>query len=81
MKPTGDETDYVGRAWVETRRTLLRIAVEACGRASVARQLNVPVVLLDDWIEGYPPVPDWKLPALLKLIDSGLGVNPAKGAA
>ena len=81
MKPTGDETDYVGRAWVETRRTLLKIAVETLGRASVARHLNVPLVLLDDWIEGYPPVPDWKLPALLKLIDTGLGGDRAEGAA
>jgi hypothetical protein len=81
MNTAGEEGDYVGRAWMETRRTLLKIAVETLGRASVARQLNVPVVLLDDWIEGYPPVPDWKLPALLELIDTGLSGSRLEGAA
>ena len=73
MSYAGEETDYVSRAWAETRRTLLKVAVQMLGRATVAERLNVPVVVVEDWIDGYPPVPDWKLGALVELIDSGIG--------
>jgi hypothetical protein len=36
----------------------------------VAQRLNVPYALLDDWIEGNPPIPDWKLTALIDLLDA-----------
>lgn len=77
MSISGEETDHVFRAWAETRRTLLKVAVETFGRATVAERLNVPVVVLEDWIEGYPPVPDWKLTALVELIDAGVNGGQA----
>ena len=72
MNFAGEETDRTFRAWADTRRALLKVAVEIFGRVTVATRLNVPVVLLDDWIEGYPPVPDWKVTALVELIDAGI---------
>ena len=72
MNYAGEEADYVFRAWADTRRTLLKVAVELLGRATVAQRLNVPVVVLGDWIDGYPPVPDWKVTALVELVDAGI---------
>ena len=73
----GEETEQTFRAWADTRRALLKVAVEMLGRATVAARLNVPAVLLDDWIEGYPPVPEWKLTALVELIDAGINGGQA----
>ena len=70
------ESDYISREWANTRRILLKAAVQLLGRAQVAQHLNVPLVVLDDWIEGYPPVPDWKLTALVDLIDAGINGMP-----
>jgi hypothetical protein len=72
MNPAGEEGDSTFRARVDTRCTLLKFAVELLGRATVAQRLNVPGVVLDDWIDGYPPVPDWKVTALVELIDAGI---------
>jgi hypothetical protein len=77
MNYAGEERDYLFRAWADTRRTLLKVAVEMLGRATVAQRLNVPSVVLDDWIEGYPPVPDWKVTALVELIDAGINGSQA----
>lgn len=77
MNYAGDEPDFVFRAWADTRRALLKVAVEMLGRAAVAQRLNVPSVVLDDWIDGYPPVPDWKVSALVELIDAGINGSQA----
>jgi hypothetical protein len=77
MNYAGDEASSVFRAWAETRRALLKVAVEMLGRAAVAERLSVPVVVLEDWIDGYPPVPDWKLMALVELIDAGVNGGQA----
>ena len=72
MNFAGEEADHALRGWADTRRRLLKVAVDMLGRATVAARLNVPLVLLDDWIEGYPPLPDWKVTALVELIDAGI---------
>ena len=53
-----------------TRSRLLVQAVSRIGRAAVAQRLGVPVVILEDWLAGKTEIPDFKLLALLDLLDS-----------
>lgn len=52
-----------------SRQRLLDLMVARVGRARVAARLDVPLVLLDDWITGDALLPDGKLVALIDLID------------
>ena len=55
------------RSW---RQTILKVAIQALGRASVAQGLNVPALLLDDWLEDPRDMPAWKLSMLLDLVEA-----------
>ena len=63
-----------GIAWAagQAARFMPPAMEDRLGRATVAQRLNVPVVVLEDWIDGYPPVPDWKVTALVELVDAGI---------
>ena len=52
------------------RQKMLRAAIDMFGRATVARRLNVPVVLLEDWLEDSRAMPAWKLSMLVDLIEA-----------
>lgn len=43
------------------------------GRAQAAARLNVPLVVLDDWLNERNPMPDPKLVALVDLLDETNG--------
>ena len=49
---------------------LLSVAVERVGHLAVAKQLDVPAAILQDWIEHKAPVPPAKVLALIDLLDS-----------
>ena len=49
---------------------LLSVAVERLGRMEVAKRLNVPAVVLQDWIDHQVPVPPPKVLQLIDLLDS-----------
>ena len=42
-----------------------------------ALQVRERCLAKTDWIEGYPPVPEWKLTALVELIDAGINGGQA----
>jgi len=56
-----------------TRKRLLELAVARIGRAQAAARLNVPLVVLDDWLHQRGPMPDAKLVALVNLLDETNG--------
>ena len=43
--------------------------VARLGRSELAARLQVPCVILRDWLSGATPMPDFKLIALIDLID------------
>ena len=48
---------------------LLTVAVDRLGPLEVAKRLNVPAVVLNDWIDGQP-IPPAKVLELIDLLDS-----------
>jgi len=52
-----------------TRKRLLELAVARVGRALTAARLQVPLVVLDDWLHERTPMADTKLVALVDLLD------------
>ena len=52
-----------------TRSRLLVQAVSRIGRTAVAERLDVPAVILEDWLAGRTEIPDAKLLSLLDLLD------------
>jgi len=52
-----------------TRQLLLELAAKGFGRTELARKLNVPVAVLDDWLSGHTAIPDAKLLALVDVLD------------
>jgi hypothetical protein len=52
------------------RQKMLRTAIETFGRTTVAQRLNVPSVLLEDWLEDSRAMPAWKLSMLVDLIET-----------
>lgn len=55
-----------------TRQLLLELAVKGFGRAELARRLDVPLAVLDDWLSGDAQMPDAKLLALVEALDESL---------
>ena len=55
-----------------TRQMLLELAVKGFGRAELARKLDVPLAVLDDWLSGDAHIPDAKLLALIEALDEKL---------
>ena len=53
----------------EVSRRLLLNAIDRLGRRELAKQLDVPVGILDDWTSGDTPIPDAKLLDLMGLLD------------
>ena len=49
---------------------LLSAAVERLGRMEVAKRLNVPAVVLQDWIDHNVPIQPPKVLELIDLLDS-----------
>jgi hypothetical protein len=49
---------------------LLSVAVERLGRLEVAKRLNVPAVVLQDWIDQQVAIPPAKVLELIDLLDS-----------
>jgi hypothetical protein len=49
---------------------LLSVAVKRLGALEVARRLNVPAVVLQDWIDDKMPIPPAKVLELIDLLDS-----------
>ena len=56
-----------------TRQRLLELMVVRVGRSELAKQLQVPCAILRDWVDGNAPMPDFKLIALIDLIDQAEG--------
>ena len=52
-----------------TRQLLLELAVKGFGRAALARKLDVPLAVLDDWLSGEAHLPDGKVLALIAALD------------
>ena len=44
-----------------TKRGLLERAVKLLGKEQLARRLNIPTTLFDDWVRGDATMPDGKL--------------------
>lgn len=51
------------------KRELLKRAAHLLGEPELARRLNVPSSLLDDWIHGADTMPDAKLMDLARVLD------------
>lgn len=51
---------------------LLSVAVDRLGTLEVAKRLNVPAGVLQDWIDHKAPVPQAKVLELIDLLD-GIG--------
>jgi len=49
---------------------LLTVAVKRLGPLEVAKRLDVPAVVLQDWIDRRTPLPPAKVLALIDLLDS-----------
>jgi hypothetical protein len=49
---------------------LLSVAVDRLGPLEVAERLNVPAVVLQDWIDHKAPIPSAKVLELIDLLDS-----------
>jgi hypothetical protein len=54
---------------VANKRQLLERAAALLGRDELARRLNVPSHLLEDWIRGDLTMPDGRLMDLARLLD------------
>jgi hypothetical protein len=49
---------------------LLTVAVDRLGPLEVAKRLDVPATVLQDWIDGRTPIPATKVLGLIDLLDS-----------
>jgi hypothetical protein len=56
-----------------TRKRLLELAVARLGRVATAARLDVRLAVLDDWLYERCQMPDWKLVALVNLLDETNG--------
>jgi ribosome-binding protein aMBF1 (putative translation factor) len=52
-----------------TKRGLLGRAVKLLGREELAKRLNIPASLFDDWVRGDATMPDGKLMELARTMD------------
>jgi hypothetical protein len=52
-----------------TKRGLLERAVKLLGKEQLARRLNIPTSLFDDWVRGDATMPDGKLTELARTMD------------
>jgi hypothetical protein len=52
-----------------TKRHLLQRAMKLLGRDELARRLNIPTSMFDDWIRGDATMPDGKLMELARTMD------------
>jgi hypothetical protein len=52
-----------------TKRGLLERAVKLLGKEQLARRLNIPTTLFDDWVRGDATMPDGKLMDLARTLD------------
>ena len=52
------------------RQRILRVAIGAFGRTTVAERLNVSLFVLEDWLEDCRAMPTWKLSMLIDLIEA-----------
>jgi hypothetical protein len=51
------------------KRRLLGIGVRRFGRDDLAKRLHTSPAVLDQWLDSKPPMPDSKLPVLVKMLD------------
>ena len=49
---------------------LLTVALERLGKLEVAKRLDIPAGILQDWIDGRTAIPPQKVLALIDLLDS-----------
>lgn len=49
---------------------LLTVALERLGKLEVAKRLDIPAGILQDWIDGRAAIPPQKVLALIDLLDS-----------
>jgi hypothetical protein len=52
-----------------TKRGLLERAVKLLGRDELAKRLNIPTSIFDDWVRGDATMPDGKLMELARTMD------------
>ena len=52
-----------------TKRNLLGRAVKLLGKEELAKRLNIPTPLFDDWVRGDSTMPDGKLMELARTMD------------
>lgn len=52
-----------------TKRNLLGRAVKLLGKEELAKRLNIPTPLFDDWVRGDATMPDGKLMELARTMD------------
>jgi hypothetical protein len=52
-----------------TKRGLLERAVKLLGKDELAKRLNIPPSLFDDWVRGDATMPDGKLMDLARTMD------------
>jgi hypothetical protein len=52
-----------------TKRNLLGRAVKLLGKEELAKRLNIPTPLFDDWVRGAATMPDGKLMELARTMD------------
>lgn len=71
QQPSGTKSTMGDGVPVRTARIhLLSAAVERLGPMEVAKRLNVPAVILQDWIDHKVAVPPAKVLELIDLLDS-----------
>ena len=61
--------DY-GAAVATARIHLLSVAIGRLGPLEVAKRLDIPAGVLQDWIDGKSAIPPTKVLALIDLLDS-----------
>jgi hypothetical protein len=52
-----------------TKRNLLGRAVKLLGKEELAKRLNIPTAVFDDWVRGDATMPDGKLMELARTMD------------
>ena len=52
-----------------TKRGLLERALQLLGRDELAKRLNIPTSLVDDWVRGNAAMPDGKLMEIARTMD------------
>jgi len=58
------------RGMDDAKQRLLKHAINLLGQHGLARRLNVPSSLLDDWIRGDATMPDGKLLVLAAILET-----------